>query len=519
MAKAPTASGAASSASLPVPLSGAALVFAGLVLAAANFLVVLDTTIANVSVSNIAGALGVSPSQGTWVITSYAVAEAVVVPLTGWLSSRFGAVKVFVVGMIGFAIFSFLCGLAPSLGLLVLFRVLQGACGGPLMPLSQTLLLRVFPPKLAPAATGLWAMTTLTAPILGPILGGTLCDNVGWASIFWINVPIAGACSWFAWRLLRSQETALTKVKVDLVGLALLVVWVGALQIMLDLGKEHDWFASPMIVSLGVVALIGFAAFLIWEMTAQNPIVDLRVFRHRGYSASVVTLSVAFGAFFGINVLTPLWLQQNMGYTATWAGYVSALLGVTAVLVAPLAAGLSAKVDPRRLVFLGLTWMGAITFMRSLATSQMGFFDIGHWLLLQGFGMPFFFVPLTALALSSVKEEETASAAGLMNFCRTLSGAFATSMVTTVWADNATRNHSELSGLLNGAQNTLDQMVSGGLSPDQARGNLDQLVQGQSVMLATNQVFLAMAVLFILSALVVWLAPRPTRVADTSAAH
>jgi DHA2 family multidrug resistance protein len=515
MAKAP----AAVTATPPAPLTGPAMIFAGLVLAAANFLVVLDTTIANVSVSNISGALAVSPSQGTWVITSYAVAEAVVVPLTGWLSARFGAVKVFVLGMIGFGFFSFLCGLAPSLSLLVLFRVLQGACGGPLMPLSQTLLLRVFPKKYAAAATGLWAMTTLVAPILGPILGGTLCDNVGWAFIFWINVPIAAICSWFAWRLLRNHETPLAKARVDLVGLGLLIVWVGALQVMLDLGKEHDWFSSPMITGLAVVAALGFVAFLIWELTDANPIVDLRVFRHRGFTASVITLSVAFGAFFGINVLTPLWLQQNMGYTATWAGYVSALLGVTAVLVAPLAAGLSTKVDPRRLVFLGVIWLGAITFMRSQANSDMGYFDIGHWLLLQGFGMPFFFVPVTALALASVTEPETASAAGLMNFCRTLSGAVATSMVSTVWADSASRNRSDLSGLLNGAQDTMDQMTASGLSPDQARGNLEQLVQGQGVMLATNQVFLAMAALFIVAAFIIWLAPRPTRVADTSAAH
>jgi DHA2 family multidrug resistance protein len=504
----------------PAPaLSGAMMIFAGLILAAANFLVVLDTTIANVSVSNIAGALGVSPSQGTWVITSYAVAEAVVVPLTGWLSARFGAVKVFVLGMFGFGVFSFLCGLAPSLSMLVLFRVLQGACGGPLMPLSQTLLLKVFPPKYAPAATGLWAMTTLVAPILGPILGGVLCDNVGWASIFWINVPVAAICGWFAWKLLSRHETPLAPAKVDIVGLALLIVWVGALQIMVDLGKEHEWFASPLIVSLAIVSLLGFLAFMIWELTDANPIVDLRVFRHRGFTASVVTLSVAFGAFFGINVLTPLWLQQNMGYTATDAGHVSALLGVTAVMAAPFAAGLSSKVDPRRLVFIGLIWMGLITVMRSQANSQMGFFDIGHWLLLQGFGMPMFFVPLTGLALACVDERETASAAGLMNFCRTLSGAIATSIVNTVWTDNASRNHSNLAGLLNNPQAAMDQMSSAGMSAEQARGNIDQMVQGQSVMLATNQVFLAMAVLFVVAAMIIWLAPKPIRVVDTSAVH
>lgn len=492
---------------------------AGLVLALANFMVILDLSIANVSIPHIAGNLGITLEQGAWVITSYAVAEAVVVPLTGWLSARFGAVKIFVAGMIGFGAFSFLCGLAPSLSLLVLFRVLQGACGGPLMPLSQTLLLRVFPKKYAAAATGLWAMTTLVAPILGPILGGTLCDNVGWASIFWINVPVAVVCSWFAWKLLRRHETPLAPARVDLVGLGLLVVWVGALQIMVDLGKEHEWFASPLIVGLAIVALLGFIAFLIWELTDANPIVDLRVFRHRGYSASVVTLSVAFGAFFGINVLTPLWLQQNMGYTATDAGYVTALLGLTAVMMAPFAAGLSTKVDPRRLVFVGLVWMGLITFMRSQANSQMGFFDIGHWLLLQGFGMPLFFVPLTGLALACVDEPETASAAGLMNFCRTLSGAIATSVVSTVWTDNASRNHNALAGVLNDPQGVMDRMNAAGLSVEQARSNVEQLVQSQSVMLATNQVFLAMAVLFVAAALIIWLAPKPTRIVDTSAVH
>lgn len=501
------------------PLRGAQLLMATLLLGLANFMVVLDSTIANVSVPHIAGSLAVSPSQGTWVITSYAVAEAVVVPLTGWLAARFGSVRVFVFGMIGFGVFSFLCGLAPSLGALVLFRVLQGACGGPLMPLSQTLLLRVFPPKHAAAATGLWAMTTLIAPIMGPILGGNICDSIGWAFIFWINVPVAALCSWLAWTLLRNQETPLARARVDLIGLGLLVVWVGALQIMLDLGKEHEWFASPMICGLALIAGVGVIAFLIWELTEAEPIVDLRVFRHRGYAASVATLSLAFGAFFGINVVTPLWLQQNMGYTATAAGYVTALLGVSAVFVAPLAAALPGRVDSRRVIFLGLIWMAFVTLMRSQAETGMGFFDIGGWLLLQGLGMPFFFVPLTGLALAAVKEAETASAAGLMNFSRTLAGAIATSIVSTVWTDNAGRNHDKLSGMLNDAQGSMDSLAQSGLSLEQARNTLNQLVQGQSVMLATNQVFLAMAVAFGVSALIVWLAPRAARTVDTSAVH
>src|SRR5580658_4265488 len=220
-------------AALPVPLKGAALVLAGFLLAVGNFMVVLDMTIANVSVPNIAGSLAVAPNQGTWVITSYSVAEAIVVPLTGWLASRFGAVRVFVAGMIGFGICSALCGLAPSLGFLVLFRVMQGLCGGPIMPMSQTLMTRIFPPQQRSQAMGLWSMTTVVAPIAGPILGGVLCDTAGWPWVFYINVPVAAACAFFAWRVLASQETRTERRPVDFVGLILLITFVGALQIML----------------------------------------------------------------------------------------------------------------------------------------------------------------------------------------------------------------------------------------------------------------------------------------------
>jgi DHA2 family multidrug resistance protein len=500
-------------------LTGGPLVISGLLLAVANFLVVLDTTIANVSVPNIAGGLAVSPDQGVWVITSYAVAEAISVPLTGWLAKRFGAVRVFVSAMIGFGICSLLCGLAPSLGVLVLFRVMQGLFGGPLMPLSQTLLLRVFPPKLASAATGLWAVTSLLAPILGPILGGVLCDSLGWQSIFYVNVPIALVCAGLVWSLLRSQETPTAKTSIDVVGLGLLALWVGALQIMLDLGEDRDWFQSPLIVGLGLTALLGFAVFLIWELTERDPIVDLKVFRHRGFSAGVATLSLGFGAFFGINVLTPLWLQTNMGYTASWAGYVAAMIGVSAVVSAPVAASLAGKIDPRRLVFLGLAWIALTTVLRSQATSDMTFFQISRLLLLQGFGMPMFFLPLLGLVLASVTPSETANAAGLMSFCRTMSGAVATSLVTTVWSNNATRNHAELSGALHGAQATMDHLAGAGMALGQARGVIEGIVEGQSVLLATNQVLGALAVLFVVAAATIWLAPKPSRAADMTSAH
>ena len=338
---------------MDAPLKGKLLWFAAIVLAVGNFIAVLDMTIANVSVAHIAGSLGATNSQGTWVITSYAVAEAISVPLTGWLAARFGAVRVFVTAMGAFGICSALCGFADSLGILVAARVVQGLAGGPMMPLSQTLLLRIFPKEKAPAAIGLWAMTTLIAPIAGPLLGGWICDNHSWPWIFYINVPIALACGWIAWKMLKRYERPLERDPIDLVGLGLLIVWVGALQIMLDNGKDFDWFSSPTIVALAITAVIGFAAFLIWELTDKHPIVDLRVFRHRGFSVGVLTISLTFGGFFAANVLTPLWLQTFMGYTATWAGKTTAWSGVAAIMVAPLAAGLSGRLTHANWCFSG----------------------------------------------------------------------------------------------------------------------------------------------------------------------
>ena len=259
--------------------------------------------------------------------------------------------------------------------------------GGPLIPLSQTLLLLIFPKKQQPVALALWSMTTLIAPIVGPILGGQLCDNLGWPSIFYVNVPIAMVCSPLVVVAAASEGNAETKVRVDGVGLLLLVVWVGALQIMLDLGKEHDWFESTMVTWLAVIAVIGFLAFLIWELTDSNPIVSLKVFRHRGFAASMVALPLAFGAFFAGNVLTPLWLQSNMGYTATWAGYVSGTIGILAIFVAPMAAVLSARIDPRRIIFVGIIWLAFTLYMRASSTSDMDYWAITTWVFLGGLGL------------------------------------------------------------------------------------------------------------------------------------
>jgi DHA2 family multidrug resistance protein len=491
------------------PLHGPRMALAAFALALSNFVVVLDITIANVSVPHISGSLAVSPTQGTWAITSYSVAEAICVPLTGWLAARFGAVRVFMLAIMGFGLFSLLCGLSRSLEALIAFRVMQGLCGGPIMPMSQTLLMRIFPPQKASAALGLWAMTTVSAPIAGPILGGLISDNWSWHWIFFINLPIVALCAVVAYRLLRRYETPTVKAPIDFVGLAMLVVWVGAFQIMIDKGREEDWFSSTLICTLGVIAAVGFVAFLIWELTDRHPVVDLSVFKSRGFTIGVTAQSATYASFFAMVVLTPLFLQTNLDYTATVAGQAMGFMGVLAVVMSPIVARLTTRFDVRALISFGVAWLSLMALLRSGWVTNMGFFDIALPQFLQGFGMPFFFVGTTALALGSVRPEQTASAAGLQNFMRTLSGAFATSISMTMWDRETIYSHAELVGVLHPPADMMGKGLAG-------RMMLDRMVQTEAVTLATNSAFLGCAVILAFAACYVWLAPRPKpRVAPT----
>jgi len=501
------------------PLTGFTLLAAALAIGFGNFLVVLDTTIANVSVPTIAGSLGVSSSEGTWVITAYAVAEAITVPLTGWLTRKFGAQRVFLTCYLGFGVLSLLCGMANSMGMLIAGRILLGLCGGPIMPLSQMLLLRIFPKSQATLATVIWAMTTLIGPVAGPILGGMICDSAGWQWIFFIKVPIALAGGGLALMLLRGQPDPTEKATIDKGGLALLVLWVGALQIMLDEGRNKDWFASSEIQILGVIAVIGFIAFVIWELTTDNPIVDLRIFRHRGFTAAALTYATGFAAFFASIVLLPLWLQTNMGYTATWAGYATGIMGLLAVVSAPMVGKLVERVDPRLVICLGIVGLGLVSVWRATFTSDVTFLQMAAPTLLSGPFMVMFFVPVTGLAIASVAPNETANAAGLSNFMRTLAGAFATSLIQTGWSDAQRRNQTELAGAMTHANRLIDHLVAFGADRGKAVFGLTRVVEGQSLMLATINMFAVVAAVFGIAALMIWLAPRPKGPIDTTAAH
>jgi DHA2 family multidrug resistance protein len=504
----------------PRPFTGAKLWIAGLVLALANFIVVLDLTIANVSVPHIAGGLAVSVSSGTWVITSYAVAEAICVPLTGWLAQRFGTLRTFLFSLLGFGIFSVLCGLSTSLGMLVVFRLGQGFCGGPLMPLTQTLMLRIFPKEKHSKAMAMWAMTVVIAPILGPILGGWISDDWRWEGIFFINVPIILIIFFGVVTMLRGVETATQKRPVDGMGLGLLIIWVGAFQIMLDKGREEDWFSSPFIVACGVIAAIFFALFIIWELTQRDAIVNLKVFRHRGFSAAALSLFLAFGTYFASVVIIPQWLQTSLGYTATDAGYVMAFSGVLAVVMSPLVPTLMKRFDPRLLVFVGVSWIGVCSVLRAVWwSSGATFWTFAFPQLLQGAGVSLFMVPLTTISLGSVEPGETASAAGISNFGRTLASAIATALVTTYWTNQARMDTAQMAGELNGAPELMRRMQDHGFTFEQSRGAIDQLVTQQGMAVGTTHVFLVAAVVLVMAASAIWLAPRPTRAAAPGAAH
>ncbi|NVM91459.1 DHA2 family efflux MFS transporter permease subunit [Variovorax sp. SG517] len=492
------------------PLEGAARVWGTVALSAATFMNVLDSSIANVSLPAISGDLGVSTTQGTWVITSFAVANAIAVPLTGFMTQRFGQVRLFMASVILFMISSLLCGLAPNMTTLIAFRALQGFVAGPMIPLSQALLLSSYPRAKAGLAMAMWSMTTLVAPVMGPLLGGWITDNISWPWIFYINIPVGIVAAAITWALYHKRESATHKVPIDAVGLALLVLWVGSLQLMLDKGKELDWFHSAQIVTLAVVSVVGFAFFLVWELTDKHPVVDLSLFKRRNFWSGAVATAVAYGLFFGNVVLLPLWLQQWMGYTATQAGMIMAPVGLLAIFFSPVVGLTVAKIDPRRYATFSFLVFALVLWMRSNFNTQADFVTIIIPTIIQGIAMAFFFIPLVTITLSGLTPDRIPAASGLSNFLRITAGAMGTSITTTLWDNRATLHHAQLAETVNQGNNAAASAMAGlnanGFSTDQVMGQINRLVDQQSYMLATNDIFYASAVLFLLLIPLVWLA-------------
>jgi DHA2 family multidrug resistance protein len=506
----------------PVPYTGYVRTLVAFALALGTFMQVLDTSIANVAIPTIAGNLGVSTDQGTWVITSFAVSNGISVPLTGWLMQRYGVVRTFVLSVLAFTAASFLCGAAWSLSSLVVFRVLQGAVSGPMIPGSQALLLRLFPPARAGTALAIWSITTLAAPIAGPVLGGYISDNWSWPWIFYINVPIGVLSGVLCWRYLGRRDTPTRQLPIDTVGLGLLIVWVGALQVMLDKGKDLDWFNSPAIVVLGVVALIGFIAWLIWELTERYPIVDLSLFTLRNFSLGTAALCLGYAVFFGNLVLLPLWLQTQLSYTATWAGLVAAPAGLVSVLVSPIVGSLIGKVDARWLGTVGFLGFAASFFMRAGLTADSSFGAFVLPQLVMGIGMGTFFVSMVSILLDGVPPQRVPSASGVSNFLRIIAGAFATSITTTFWDRREALHQTRLAESSSAYSANLQDALNGlhGLGISNTTSALGELTQGlvhQAYLLSSLDYFWISGWLTLAPLLLVWLARRPRSAAHAAA--
>lgn len=389
----------------------------------ATFMEVLDTTVVNVSLPHIAGNLSATIDESTWVLTSYLVANAIILPMTGWLARNFGRKRLLMMSVSGFTISSLLCGLAPNLPLLVIFRLIQGATGGAMQPLSQAILLEAFPPDQRGKAMGFWGLGIVVAPILGPVLGGWLTDTYSWRWVFYINLPV-GIASLVMTQLYIFDPSYLRQeaAKIDYWGIGLLALWIGSLQIALDLGQEYDWFSSPFITMLVVIAAGGLVAFIVREWMASEPIVDLRVFKERTYSAGVLLMTTLGFVLYGSTVLLPIMLQTLLGYPSLQAGIAMAPRGMGSLIGMPMIGMLIGKIDSRKLVAIGLTTGAATLFWLSHLNLNAGYWDFFWPQFFQGLGLSAVFVPLTTISMDRIAREKMGNATSLFNLMRNLGG-------------------------------------------------------------------------------------------------
>lgn len=488
----------------------ASLPLATLGLSLATFMQVLDITIANVSLPTIAGNLGASQNESTWVITSFAVSNAIALPLTGFLSRRFGEVKTFVWATLLFSLASLACGFATSMGMLVLFRALQGAMAGPMYPLTQSLLVSIYPPQKRGMALAILAMVTVVAPIAGPVLGGWITERYSWEWIFFINVPIGIFASSVVATQLGARPEQTERPRMDYVGLTTLILGVGSLQVLLDKGNELDWFQSNFIMGLAIVSAISLAIFLIWELTDRDPIVNLRLFRHRNFTAGTIALVLAYAAFFAIGLLVPLWLQETLGYTSIWAGLATAPIGILPVLLTFFIGRYGTKFDLRWLAAFAFVVMALTSFMRAGFNTQVDFYHVAMAQFIQGLGVAFFFMPILTILLSDLSGREVAAGSGLATFLRALGGSFSASITTYLWERGGVTQHAELATHITVYDPQTQQAIaaSGGNVQHFAAG-INGAITQQAIQISFNNVFYVLGWIFLALVVVVWLAKPP----------
>ena len=496
-----------------IPLSGGTRTLATITLGLASFMAVVDITIANVSVPTIAGNLGVSSDEGEWIITSFAIANAICIPLTGWLSRRFGQVRLFIAAVAAFTIASMLCGLAHSFNSLLFFRVLQGAVSGPIVPLSQALLVAVYPKEKQALAVSMWAMTNMAGPVAGPLLGGWITDQFSWPWIFLVNLPVGIFVIISASILLRGRDTPTVKLPVDVVGLSLLALAIGSLQLTLDRGRTLDWLSSNFICVTAVLAVLGFVLLIIWELGDSHPIIDLRLFAHRNFAVGTIAVALGFGLYFAALVLIPLWLQTNMEYSSTWAGLVTAPMGIFGIFLAPFLGKWVHRSDARLFGSIAFVAWAVVAFWRSTMTTEVDAHTIALTCLAQGIGIGFFLTPLVSLSLLGIPPEKVASASGLQTSIRMMAGSLMASLGQTFW-DDRTRFHQNhmvqtLTPFNEQTSIVVARLHSVGFSDSQAWALIARQVEVQSRMLSLNDFFYVSSFAFALALGIIWFARAP----------
>jgi MFS transporter, DHA2 family, multidrug resistance protein len=495
------------------PLHGGKLMFLTAAIALATFMEILDMTIVNVSVPAISGSLGVSPSEGTWAVSSYMLAAAVMQPLSGWIARRFGEVRTFVTSICLFMVFSAVCGLATSLPMLIAARLVQGFVSGPMMSVAQAILLRNYSIERRGIALASWSMVIMIAPICGPILGGWITDNLSWPWLFYINLPVGAFSAAVTWTILRRRESKIVKLPIDVVGLVLLVIGVGSLQFMLDNGNEKDWFNSPVILAAAVASVISFSFLIPWELYDKHPVVDLRLFGRRNFRVGTCTFGAAFFAFSGVNIIFPLWLQTTVGYTATWAGFAIAPVGLLSLVITPFVGRFIGHINLRLAASFAFCVFAAGIFWTATLNETASFAQFAAPRLLQGVGMSLFFLPLNQILMSGVPANELASASGLSNFVRTMSGSFATAITVWVWNRRSDYHHAVLTEHIRNSSDAWTQyqaqLAAHAITGTHASEYANLVVSSQASTLGVNDVFYMLGLIYLLLIPIIWFAKPP----------
>ncbi len=503
----------ASSTAAPLPsgdFAPASLVLATIGLSLGTFMQVLDMSIANVSLPTIAGNLAASQDQSTWVVTSFTVCQAITLPMTGFLSRRFGEVKVFVWAVLLFSFFSLTCGLATSLSMLVVFRALQGAACGPMYPITQSLMVSIYPREKRGMALAIIAMITVVAPIVGPVAGGWITDSYSWRWIFFINVPIGLFAGSMVIAQMGKRLEQLRVERIDWVGVVTLIIGVGSLQILLDQGNDLDWFGSSTIVILSIVAAIFLSIFVIWELTDELPIVDLRLFRHRNFAAGTLALIFAFALFFSVSLLLPLWLQNTLGYTALWSGFAVAPIGIIPILLTFWVGKYAARFDLRWLTAFSFVVMAFVCFRIGSFNTDVDFASIALTELIMGLGIALFFMPILTILLSDLEGSEIAEGSGSATFLRTVGASFAVSITTYLWSRGGVASHANLAEFINPFDvNVRHSIAAMDGTVQQYAAGINQVINQQAMQISFNNMFDGLGFCFLALVAVVWLSKPP----------